>query len=152
MVDASTAEAGSAGSGPILFLDTSAVLCRYLPEARRRFVSETIATSDRLVVSALARTEVLLALHQAVGDPRRHGEMTDAVRSDWDHFWEVPLDGRCMARAAEIGARYGLSVTDAVHLAAAARLPGPIEFVTLDRRQIPAAGDLGFRVRSPIEA
>ena len=136
----------------LLFLDTSALLCRFLPEARRRFVAETMAGIDTWVVSALARTEVLLALHQATGDPRRHGEMNDAVRADWDRYWEVPLDGRCMAGAAEIGARYGLSVIDAVHLAAADRLPPPVEFLTLDRRQIPAAADLGFRVRSPVDA
>jgi predicted nucleic acid-binding protein len=100
----------------------------------------------------LARTEVLLALHQAAGESRRHRDLWDGVRSDWNLFWEVPLDGRCMARATEVGARYGLSVVNAIHLAAADRLPRPVEFLTLDRRQIPAAADLGLRVQSPSEA
>ena len=134
-----------------LVIDTSALLCRYLPDARRRFVGEVMAVGGDQVVSALARTEVLLALHQAAGGSERQRSLWDAVRRDWDLFWEVPLDGRCLSRATEIGARYGLSVVDAVHLAAADRLPGPVAYLTLDRRQIPAAADLGFEVHSPVE-
>jgi len=132
-----------------VMVDTSALLCRYLPDSRRRFVDEVMVAHDRWIVSALARTEVLLALHQAAGAPDRHRRLLDGVGGDWDLFWEVPLDRRCMARATEVGARYGLSVIDAVHLAAADRLPRPVDYLTLDRRQIPAAADLGLRVRSP---
>ncbi len=140
-----------------LVIDTSALLCRYLPDARRRFVGEAMAEHDRWIVSALSKTEVLLALHQAAldqagGPSQRHREFSDRVRSDWGLFWEVPLDSRCMARAAELGARYGLSVVNAIQLAAADRLPRPVEFLTLDRRQIPAAAELGLVVRSPLEA
>ncbi|MGI9598811.1 MAG: type II toxin-antitoxin system VapC family toxin [Acidimicrobiales bacterium] len=134
-----------------LVLDTSALLCRYLPDARRRYVADVMAEHDSWVVSALARTEVLLALHQAAGEPERHRTLWDSVGRDWNLFWEVPLDARCMARTTEVGARYGLSVANAIHLAAADRLPRPVEFLTLDRRQIPAAADLGFHVRSPFE-
>lgn len=135
----------------ILTVDTSALLCRYLADARRPFVAEVLAGHDDRVVSSLARTEVLLALHQAAGGPNRQRSLWEAVRRDWDGFWEVPLDGRCLARATEIGARYGLAVVDAVHLAAADRLPAPVAYLTLDRRQIPAAADLGFQVHSPVE-
>ncbi|MEM7323904.1 MAG: type II toxin-antitoxin system VapC family toxin [Actinomycetota bacterium] len=134
-----------------LVIDTSALLCRYLPDARRRFVAEVMAEHRDWVVSGLARTEVLLALHQAAGGSGRQRDLWDGVRSDWSLFWEVPLDGRCLARATEVGTRYGLSVVNAIHLAAADRLPRQVEFLTLDRRQIPAAADLGLRVQSPAE-
>lgn len=137
----------------VLVLDSSALLCRYLPDARRayvaRVVTEAVADGDAVVVSALARSEVLLALHQSAGDLHRHRSLWGRVGRDWDTFWEVPMDGRCMARATEIGAKYGLSVANSVHLAAADRLPGRVDFCTLDRRQIPAVADLGFHVRSP---
>ena len=110
-----------------------------------------MAAAEHWVVSALARSEVMLALHQSATDPLGQRWAWAAVRDDWEAMWEVPVDGRCLARATEIGARYGLSVIDAVHLAAADRLPGPVEYLTLDRRQIPAAADLGFRVLSPLE-
>lgn len=142
--------AGATGPAPgPLAVDTSALLGRYLADARRPFVSEVLEAHHELVTSALTRSEVLLALHQAAGGPQRQRSLWEAVRRDWDGFWEVPLDGRCLARATEIGARYGLAVVDAIHLAAADRLPGPVSFLTLDRRQIPAAADLGFRVHSP---
>lgn len=136
----------------ILAVDTSALLCRYLPDARRRFVGERLVGVERVVVSGLARTEVLLALHQAAGGPERQRSLWEAVRRDWDRFWEVPLDGRCLARATEIGSRYGLSVVDAIHLAAADRLPRPVGYLTLDRHQIPAAAEIGFEIISPVEA
>lgn len=136
----------------ILAVDTSALLSRYLPDARRRFVADALVGREQVVVSGLARAEVLLALHQAAGGPGRQRSLWDAVRQDWDGFWEVPLDGRCLARATEIGSRYGLSVVDAIHLAAADRLPRPVGYLTLDRHQIPAAADLGFVVASPVES
>lgn len=144
-------EPSQSGADTVLMLDTSALLCRYLPDARRRFVGEVMAGHHRWVVSAMARTEVLLALHQAAGSPDRHRTLWDSVGADWGLFWEVPLDRRCMARATEVGARYGLSAVNAIHLAAADRLPGTVHYLTLDRRQIPAAADLGFHVASPAE-
>jgi hypothetical protein len=39
-------------------------------------------------------------------------------------------------------------VSDAIHLAAATRLPQPIRFVTFDPAQIPVALSLGFEVVS----
>jgi predicted nucleic acid-binding protein len=136
-----------------LFLDTSALLCRYVPDPRRRFVSEVVdehrGSDSNTVVSALARSELLLALHQAAGGPTAQQAWWQRVRRDWDQLWEVPIDGRSLSRATEIGAHYGLSLTDSIHLAAADRLPSPVAYLTLDRRQIPAAADLGFVVASP---
>jgi predicted nucleic acid-binding protein len=62
----------------------------------------------------------------------------------------VPLDDRCLARAVEIGATFGVRVADAIHLAAADRLPAPVRYLTFERRQIPAAAALGFEVVSPL--
>ncbi len=42
-----------------------------------------------------------------------------------------------------------LRLADALHLAAADRLPRPVRFVTLDPAQIPVALSLGFDVASP---
>ena len=42
-----------------------------------------------------------------------------------------------------------LRLADALHLAAADRLPRPLRFVTLDPAQIPVALALGFDVDSP---
>jgi hypothetical protein len=41
-----------------------------------------------------------------------------------------------------------LRITDAIHLAAADRLPKPLTFLTLDANQMPVAEALGFAVES----
>lgn len=132
-----------------LVVDSSALVRRYVADRHRPMVLDAMAGAGQLVASALARSEVLLALHQNLGGPGGHGDPWEAVRNDWERLWVVPLDGRCLGRATEIGARYGITLVTAIHLAAADRLPRPVGFLTLDRRQIPAAAELGFRVISP---
>ena len=79
---------------------------------------------------------------------RQQAELWRELRDEWDAFWVVPMDDRCMARAVEIGATYGVRIVDAIHLAAADRLPGPVRYLTFERQQIPAADALGFEVVS----
>jgi predicted nucleic acid-binding protein len=98
------------------------------------------------------RSEAQVTLHRAAVSARQQNALWRELRDEWDAFWVVPLDDRCMARAVELGATYGVRITDAIHLAAADRLPTPVRFLTLDRRQIPAADALGFEVLSPVEA
>lgn len=135
----------------VTFLDTSALLRRYLADRDRPLVVDAMSEVGEWAASSLARTELQLALHHAAPTASVQRALWSSLRDDWEAFWEVPVDGRCLSRATEIGSRYGLSVTDALHLAAADRLPRPIRFVTFERQQIPAAADLGFHVVSPSE-
>lgn len=132
-----------------LFVDTSALVRRYLHDRHRSLVLDAMAESDRWCASALARTEAQLVLHRASVSARQQGALWRALRDEWEAFWVVPLDERCTARAVELGATYGLRTVDAVHLAAADRLPRPLRYLTFERRQIPAADALGFEVVSP---
>lgn len=101
-------------------------------------------------VSALCRTEAQMVLHRMSPAPGGQAELWRMLRDDWEAFWVVPVDDRCLARAAEIGAVFGVRSIDAIHLAAADRLPRPVRYLTFDRRQIPAAQALGFEVISPL--
>jgi len=136
-------------AGPVLAIDSSALLRRYVADRQRPMVMAAMARSPVWAASALARSEVMLALHQSASSLVGQQEAWAAVRDDWEAVWEVPVDGRCLARATEIGARYGITLVAAIHLAAADRLPRPVRFLTLDRRQIPAAADLGFDLVTP---
>jgi len=118
-------------------------------DRQRPLVMSTMRAAEHWVASSAARSEVMLALHQTATDRTSQHEAWAAVRTDWETLWEVPVDGRCLSRATEIAARYGITLGPAIHLAAADRLPGPISFLTFDRHQIPAAADLGFHVVSP---
>ncbi|MEL7208059.1 MAG: type II toxin-antitoxin system VapC family toxin [Actinomycetota bacterium] len=131
------AEAGGQRASTPLVLDSSALVRRYVADRQRPLVVDTMAAAGDWIASALARSEVLLALHQSASGPQIQEEAWSAVHRDWDDLWEIPLDGRCLARATEIGARYGITLVTAVHLAAADRLPRPVDFLTFDRRQLP---------------
>jgi predicted nucleic acid-binding protein len=134
-----------------LFLDTSALVRRYVHGPGRRLVLDAMAAYDAWCASALCRSETLLALHRLAGRPAQAERLWSQLRDDWDAFVVVPVDERCLALAVEIGAAYGLRTVDAVHLAAADRLPRPAAYATFDRHQIPAAAALGFEVVAPVE-
>lgn len=134
-----------------LFVDTSALLRRYVDDPGSDLVDAAMADHDTWVASAVARTEVLMALHHLAMGPRQQTAMWETFRTDWDAFAVVPVDNRCLARAGELGAEFALRLVDALHLAAADRLPRPVRFLTFDRRQIPAADALGMEVVSPFD-
>lgn len=135
----------------MLAIDTSALVRRYVRSPGHGLVTEAMADDTVWCASALARAETLQALHQIATSTRQHGALWHALRSDWDAFHVVPVDDRCLAHAVEIGATFRLRSVDAIHLAAADRLPKPIRYLTFDRRQIPAAAGLGFEVLAPTE-
>lgn len=132
-----------------LAIDTSALVRRYVRGAGHGLVTEAMADDPTWCASALARAESLQALHQVAVSPTQHDALWRALRADWDAFHVVPVDDRCLARAVEIGASFRVRSTDAIHLAAADRLPAPVRYLTFDRRQIPAAAGLGFEVIAP---
>jgi predicted nucleic acid-binding protein len=133
-----------------LFVDTSALVRRYVQGPGRDLVLDAMGADSDWCASALCRSETLLALHRLALTPRQHERMWGRLRDDWDAFVVIPVDDRCLAHAVEVGATYGLRTVDAVHLAAADRLPRPATYLTFDRRHIPAAAGLGFDVRSPV--
>lgn len=135
-----------------LVIDTSALVRRYVRVPGHGLVTEAMGDASVWCASALARAETLQAMHQLASSRRQHEALWSALRSDWELFHVVPVDDRCLARAVEIGATFRVRSTDAIHLAAADRLPGTVQFLTFDRRQIPAAAALGFDVVSPHDA
>jgi hypothetical protein len=136
----------------VLFVDSSALVKRYVHGAGHDLVADAMAADPVWCASILCRSETLLALHRLAATPQQQARLWSNLRDDWDAFTVIPLDDRCLARAVELGAGFGLRTLDALHLASADRLPRPARFATFDRQQIPAAAALGFEVLSPTEA
>ena len=135
-----------------LAVDASALIKRYLREPGRDLVLDTMAADPTWCASAMARTEAMVALHRVATGRYQQRRLWASLREDWDAFVVVPVDEQCLARAVEIGAAFGVRSVDAVHLAAADRLPRPARYLTFDRQQIPAAAALGLEVVSPVAA
>ena len=131
-----------------LALDTTALLARYLDGPFRPVILEAMADDHDWCASALALSEALMLIDQIGDDPRRSDQLRQALRDDWERVHVVPVDQRCLDRAAELGRTQPLRTVDALHLAAADRLPRPVRFATFDPSQIPVAMALGFDVVS----
>ncbi|MFN8050903.1 MAG: type II toxin-antitoxin system VapC family toxin [Acidimicrobiales bacterium] len=129
-------------------LDTTALLARYLDGPFRPVIIDAMDADHDWCASALALSEALMLIEQIGDDPRRADHLRRALRDDWERVHVVPVDQRCLDRAAELGRTQPLRTVDALHLAAADRLPRPVRFATFDPAQIPVAMSLGFSVVS----
>jgi uncharacterized protein len=132
----------------VLALDSSALLARYLGGPTRQVVLDAMAADRDWCASALALSEVLVLVERVGSFEGERDALRRAVRDDWERFHVVPVDQACLDRASELGRTQPVRTVDAIHLAAADRLPRPLTFCTFDPRQIPVALALGFRVAS----
>jgi predicted nucleic acid-binding protein len=131
-----------------LALDTSAVLALAVDGEQRAVVLDALAGDAVWCASAMALTEALPAIDRLTDEPILRADLEDAVRLVWDFLHVVPVDQRCLDRAAALSREQPVRLTDAVHLAAAERLPQPVRFVTFDPAQIGVALGLGLDVVS----
>lgn len=131
-----------------LALDTTALLGRFLTGPHRRVVVDAMADDPSWCASALALAEALPLVDRVTESPGDRDRLRRALRDDWERVHVVPVDAMCLDRAAELARSQPLRTVDALHLAAADRLPPPVRFVTFDPRQIPVALALGYEVVS----
>lgn len=130
----------------MLVLDTSALLKRYVDEEGTAEVVRRMEADETWCASSLCRTETHVTLCRLGFELEVERTLLRALREDWEHFLVVPLDDTCLSRAAEIGCEQRVPTLDALHLAAADRLPAAFTFLTFDARQGIAARALGFDV------
>jgi hypothetical protein len=130
-------------------LDTSGWLARFLEGPTHEVVVAAMRDDHDWCASALVLSESLMLLERLGDDPDRTDAVRRSVRDDWERVHVVPVDQQCLERAAELGRTQPLRTVDAVHLAAADRLPRPVTYVTFDPAQIPVALSLGFHVPAP---
>jgi hypothetical protein len=132
-----------------LYADASALVARHLDLPARAVALEAFAADPVWCTSSVSLTESLALIDRLTDDPYRRDELEDRVRLDWDRLHLVPVDQRCLDRAAVLAREQPLRLADAIHLAAADRLPRPLTFLTFDAAQIPVAMSLGFDIVSP---
>jgi predicted nucleic acid-binding protein len=129
-----------------LFLDTSALLKRYVVEPESDAVSRIMERDARWVAANHTYTEVSIALTRRLGI----GEAAPAIRlfeDDWIRTVVVDIDDPICRRAADLGIEHHLRTLDALHLAAAERAGGSgLTFLTFDTRLGDAARSMGFPV------
>ena len=132
-----------------VYLDASALVMAHLEQPARTTVLDAMADDPEWCTSGLTLVESLALIDRVVDEPILRSDLEDLVRLTWDRIAVVPIDQRCLDRAAALMREQPLRLSDALHLAAADRLPRPVRFVTVDPAQIPVAISLGFDVVSP---
>ena len=129
-----------------VFLDSSALVKRYITETGSPRVLAIMANDPAWAACALALPETRRALCRSRSTAEALVAREGALRRDWQAFDVIPVDVDLLERAGEIACSQGTRTLDSIHLAAAERLRPDFTFVTFDLRQSAAARELGFVV------
>jgi len=138
----------------ILYLDTSALVKRYLVEEGTEEVKDWISQARPVNTCLITRAEMAAAITKAV---RMHyiseEEAQFAIqrfRSEWEIVGRLPVNEVTVLRADDLACRHGLRGYDAVHLACALLykegLDEPVTLATFDRELWQAARAEGLQV------
>lgn len=129
----------------MLYVDTSALLKRYVEEVDSEACERLLLADPDWVTGRHTLIEVRRNLARLL-----EGEPLDLALTAFSHDWKrlavIELDEVTCERAAEVAEATGARTLDALHLAAALRLGGPLGFLTYDVRQAIAARQLGLLV------
>lgn len=140
----------------ICYLDTSALVKRYIDESQSQVVADI---ADAMAVSEIARVEVASALWKRARTNPRAAPVVPTLLQAFHvdiagqgqrapRVQLVRLDHDTVAEAARLVARHDLGSLDALHVATADRIRRAIDpwviMVAFDRRLRAAAGIEGF--------
>lgn len=131
-----------------VMLDSSAIAALHINAPGRTVVRDAMSQDEQWCASALALGETLALVDRLTDELALRTELEDAIRRTWDYLYVIPVDQRCLDDATHLVREQPVSMSTAIHLAAASRLVEPITFVTFDPAQITVALALGFDVRS----
>lgn len=128
------------------YVDSSALLKRYVDEADSDVAERLILSDNVLVTSWITEVEVRRNLARLV-DAKERANVRRLFADDLDGIAMISCDQAVADAASVIGETLGVRSLDAMHLASAQRLQIPgITFITFDLRQGLAGRSLGFNV------
>lgn len=128
-----------------LYVDTSALLKRYLEEVDSERAVELLSSDPELVTGRHTIVETRRNLARLLSPTEATGAREDFA-NDLRSFSLVEVDDSTCELAATIAEQTGVRTLDALHLAAARRLGTGLVFLTFDVRQAQVARTLGFVV------
>ena len=137
-----------------LYLDTSALIKRYIREQGTDEVNLWVAEAEITATSIITIAEANAALARAARMKNISHQTGEAagrlLREQWPRTIKTPITERTVARAAELAWALGLRGYDAVHLASAElwqiSLGIPVRLVTYDNQLAVGARQLGLDV------
>ncbi len=128
------------------YVDTSALLKRYVDETDSPLARELLGVDPVLVTSTITLVEARRNLSRLL-DGQALARARAQLVEDLDSMALVSADVRVCELAADIGERFGVRSLDAIHLGSARRVNiSNLSFLTFDQRQAIAARALGLNV------
>lgn len=128
-----------------LYVDTSALLKRYVDEPDSERAVELLLSDRDLVTGRHTMVEVRRNLARLLSATDAHAARV-AFAEDLAALSLIELDAATCELAATIAEQTGVRTLDALHLGAARRLGTSVPFLTFDVRQAHVARTLGFAV------
>lgn len=137
-----------------LYLDTSALIKRYINERGTEDVRVWVRAADMLATSLITRAETAAGLTRL---QRRDVIAQDdymialgQFRLDWEGYHRIPINEELVARADLLACQHGLRGYDAIHLASALiwqeALMLPVALATYDQELAQAGRESGLQV------
>ena len=136
----------------ILYLDSSALVKRYVAEPGSPDVNEAISRADLIGTALISRAEVAAALAKAARmdalTPEDAWASLQLFREEWSDLVQVQVTEMLITRADTFAWEHDLRGYDAVHLAAASlwqdAMNAQVTLSTFDRRLWERAGRVGL--------
>jgi predicted nucleic acid-binding protein len=128
-----------------LYVDTSALLKRYVDEPDSERALELLASDPQLVTGRHTIVELRRNLSRALS-PTDATTARASFATDLASFSIIELDAATCELAATVAEQTGVRTLDALHLGAARRLGTTASFLSFDVRQAQAARALGLTV------
>jgi len=146
---------------PVFYLDTSALVKRYLPEAGTPWVRQILETS-RVAIAEFGLVEFASALARRtrIGelDPQLSEDLLEAFLQDVEEYWVAHATRSTVLLAIDLIRSHPLRAYDALQLATALELAdivgaegSSLTFVSADARLCAAAAQEGLATVNPNE-
>lgn len=138
----------------IIYLDTSALLKRYIREVGAEELNPFLAGADEIATVVITRVETASAVARLVFShsiTEEEGErLWNEFCEDWESITRLQVTSQSIERAASLARQYRLRGYDAIHLASAIlwqeNLNLPVTLATFDRDLWRAARQFGMDV------
>jgi predicted nucleic acid-binding protein len=137
-----------------LYLDTSALIKRYVNEAGSTDIRVWIRSADDKATTLITRAEMSAGINRLLRmkflSLKDYNEALEEFHADWEDYHRLPVTAPLVARADALACQHNLRGYDAIHLAAALTwqelLDLPVTIVTYDRELAGAARASGMAV------
>jgi len=130
----------------LVYLDTSAVLKRYIQEAESEECEQILSNFENFAISNIGVTETLINLKRKLG-ARESVLASRLFEADLASFNIVDFSDEIGREAVTASGGKNLATLDSIHIASALRFKKQnISFLTYDRAQAQAAKRSGLRV------